>query len=215
MRNEKRKSFYKRIAMVLSLCAIVLWGLLGTGASLAWFSDTSPEINNIFHFADFELALYHQLPDGSWEEVDGETKLFREEDLFEPGYTQLVYLKVENKGDVPFLFKTMVRVANQTISENVHGDSLELQKYLKFGLSTAKDEAALKESLAQRQYASAIAVEELGYYSSEDMELEAGGFAYIALVVHMPESVGDEANYRGDITPKVELGIIVEATQLK
>ena len=215
MRNENRKSRYKRIAMVLSLCAILVWGLLGTGASLAWFSDTTPEIHNIFHFADFDLRLYHQLPDGSWEEVDGQTKLFREEDLFEPGYTQVVYLMVENNGDVPFEFNTMVRVSDQTLTENVYGDTFELQKYLKFGLVTSKDETALKASLSDRQKAVAVAVEDLGYYSSQAMELEAGGFAYIALIVHMPESVGDEANYRGNVVPEVELGIIVEATQLK
>lgn len=37
----------------------------------------------------------------------------------------------------------------------------------------------------------------------------------MALVVRMPEEVGNEANYRGDDIPKVELGIIVKADQQK
>ena len=32
---------YKKIALSLALCLLLIWGLLGTGASLAWFKDTS------------------------------------------------------------------------------------------------------------------------------------------------------------------------------
>ena len=55
MKSQAKNRLYKRIAFIISLVALVVWVILGTGASLAWFSDTSPEINNIFHFADFEL----------------------------------------------------------------------------------------------------------------------------------------------------------------
>ena len=46
-------------------------------------------------------------------------------------------------------------------------------------------------------------------------ELEAGGDAYVAIVVRMPEDVSDKANYRGDVIPEVQLGLIVNATQKK
>ena len=62
MKPNAKKTSYKRIALALSLCALIIWGILGTGASLAWFTDTSPEINNIFHFADFDLVVAHRLP---------------------------------------------------------------------------------------------------------------------------------------------------------
>ena len=98
MNTQAKKTPYKRIALALSLCALLIWAILGTGASLAWFTDTSPEINNIFHFAEFDLVVSHRLTDGKWEEVDSKTKIFDEEALYEPGYVQVVYLKVENKG---------------------------------------------------------------------------------------------------------------------
>ena len=38
---------------------------------------------------------------------------------------------------------------------------------------------------------------------------------YAALIIYMPEEVGNVANYRGDTVPEVELGITVKAEQIK
>ena len=67
VKPQVKKTPYKRIALVLSLLALIVWGILGTGTSLAWFTDTSPEINNIFHFADFELEVSHYIGEEKWE----------------------------------------------------------------------------------------------------------------------------------------------------
>ena len=210
------KKTYKRIALALSLCALIVWAILGTGASLAWFTDTSPEINNIFHFGEFDLVVSHRLTDGKWEEIDGQTKVFDEEALYEPGYVQVVYLKVENKGTVPFDFYTAVNVNGRTVATNVFGQPFVLQDHLKFGLETADTEEAMKNSIPDRDAAVEIATEPLhNYYESGSFELAPGATKYIALVVRMPEEVGNVANYRGDIIPKVELGITVKADQIK
>ena len=118
--KTQRKTLGKKIALVLSLCALIAWGILGTGASLAWFKDTTPDINNIFHFADFDLVVSHQLTDGKWEEIDEKTKLFDENALYEPGYVQVVYLRVENQGTVPFRFHTAVNVNGCNTATNVN-----------------------------------------------------------------------------------------------
>ena len=146
MENQRRKKPYKKIALALSLCALIVWGILGAGASLAWFTDTTPEINNIFHFADFELEVSHRLTDGKWEKIDGKTDIFDKEALYEPGYVQVVYLKVENKGSVPFKFQTAVNVNGCSVATNVFGQPFLLQDYLKFGITSADSEAAMKNS---------------------------------------------------------------------
>ena len=210
-----KKTPYKRIAMALSLCALLFWGILGTGASLAWFTDTSPEINNIFHFANFDLTVSHRLTDGTWEEVNEKTEIFDKEALYEPGYTQVVYLKVKNNGTVPFRFDTAVNVNGCIKATNVFGQPFMLQEYLKFGLTTADTEAAMKNSVPNREAAVEIADEPLhNYYNSGSFELAPGAEKYIALVVRMPQEVGDVANYRGDTVPKLELGITVKADQI-
>ena len=215
MKTQANKTPYKRIALALTLCALLIWAILGTGASLAWFTDTSPEINNIFHFAEFDLVVSHRLNDGKWEEVDSKTKIFNEEALYEPGYVQVVYLKVENKGTVPFKFDTAVNVNGCIKAINVFGQPFMLQEYLKFGLATANTEEEMKNSIPDRDAAVEIANEPLhNYYKSGSFELAPGKTKYIALIVRMPEEVGNIANYRGDVIPKVELGITVKADQI-
>ena len=215
MKPQAKKRIYKQIALALSLCALLIWAILGTGASLAWFTDTSPEISNIFHFSEFDLVVSHRLNDGKWEEVDSKTKIFNEEALYEPGYVQVVYLKVENKGTVPFKFDTAVNVNGCIKATNVFGQPFMLQEYLKFGLATANTEEEMKNSIPDRDAAVEIANEPLhNYYKSGSFELAPGKTKYIALIVRMPEEVGNIANYRGDVIPKVELGITVKADQI-
>ena len=215
MKPQVKKRIYKQIALALSLCALIVWCILGTGASLAWFTDTSPEINNIFHFAEFDVEVSHRLTDGKWEEVDSQTKIFDEEALYEPGYVQVVYLKVENKGTVPFEFYTAVNVNGCIEATNVFGQKFMLQDHLKFGITTADTEEAMKNSVPNREKAVEIADMPLKNYDTETAVLKPGATKYIALIVRMPEEVGNIANYRGNTIPEVELGITIKADQIK
>jgi len=206
---------YKKIALSLSLAVLVIWGILGTGTSLAWFVDTDEEVKNVFHFAEFDLEVSHRLEDGTWEIVDEDTKIFDDQALYEPGYVQVVYLKIKNKGTVPFDFKTAVSVTDYTLATNVFGQNFQLQDYLKFGLATTATEAQIYEMVATRDLAKEVANMPLSNYATEVASLDAGGEVYTALIVRMPEEVDNVANYRGDVIPKVELGLIVSATQQK
>lgn len=208
----------KKVALSVSLLLVVAWCVLGTGASLAWFTDTDEEVKNIFHFAEFDLEVSHRLEDGTWEKVEQGTKLFDDEALYEPGYVQVVYLRIENKGEVPFDWKTAVTVTDYTEPTNIFGQKFHLQDYLKFGLATAETEEKLFELVATRDLAEEVANMPLNHYYENDYttdasELGAQEMTYLALIVRMPEDVTNIANYRGDIIPRVELGVIVSATQ--
>lgn len=215
MKATHKKLPYKRIALALSLCAILVWGVLGAGTSLAWFSDTSPEINNIFHFAEFDLEVSHRLTDGTWASIDGKTAIFDREALYEPGYVQVVYLKVKNTGSVPFEFYTAVNVNGATEATNLLGQRFVLQDYLQFGITVSDSEDAMKRSVPSREKAVEIADMPLHNYDTETAVLTSGATKYIALIVRMPEEVDNFANYRGTTVPKVDLGITVKATQVQ
>lgn len=214
LKPEKKKS-YKRIALVLSLCTLILWGVLGTGASLAWFTDTSEEVINIFNIAEFDLEVSYRNDEGEWENIEGTTQIFDEEALYEPGYVQVVYLKVENKGDCAFDFKTAVTVNGYTLASNVYGQTFNLQEYLRFGLVIADTESEMDQNVASRDEALRVAERKLSHYATDVAELEAGDAEYIAVVVAMPKTVGNEANYRGSSIPTVDLGISVTADQIR
>lgn len=223
MKFKSNKTLYKRIILCISLCALTLWGVLGTGASLAWFSDTTHEINNIFHFADFELEVSYLDQNKEWSEIKGDTKIFDEEALYEPGYVQVVYLKVKNKGSIPFNFHTAVNVNDCVVATNVFGQEFMLQDYLKFGVVTDLDESDIIDGTLDREFAKAnsntalkeIADMPLHNYATETAILQPNKTAFIALIVRMPEEVDNIANYRGNTVPQVELGITVKAEQIK
>lgn len=204
---------YKKIAMCISFLLVFAWCMMGTGTSLAWFADTDEEVNNIFHFAQFDLEVEYRDEDGNWKTLEGSTEVFDKEALYEPGYTQIVYLKIMNKGDVPFDFKTAVSVLDYNRLNNVFGQPLILQDHLKFGFASASSEDAMDVLVANRELAAAYATNKLSNYATDPVDLGAGKTVYMALVVRMPEEVDNAANYWGDIHPYVELGIIVTATQ--
>lgn len=215
MKPQAKKRSYKKIALALSVCALIVWGILGTGTSLAWFTDTSNDLKNIFHVGEFKLEVSHRLTDGAWEEVDSLTKVFDEEALYEPGYVQVVYLKVENKGHLPFDFNTAVNVNGYILATNVFGHQFNLKDYLLFGVVTTDTEAEMKDAVPDREAAKVIANKKLNNYSTESKRLEAGETAYVTLVVRMPEEVDNIANYRDNVQPKVELGLIIRADQVQ
>ena len=224
---KKRK--FTKVAFALSVCLLLLWGVLGTGTSIAWFMDDTPELVNTFDFADFDLEVYYKVENAqgadAWVLVDEKTKVFDEEALYEPGYTQVVYLKIVNKGDVEFDYKLSVDMTDFVPGVNEAGQLIYLPNYLKFGALIEKN-----EQLLTREVARAISIEDLddgdapakemlplNTYSSSIGQLEADAgeesIDYAALILYMPEVVGNEANYRGSDIPTVDLGITVFASQ--
>lgn len=218
-----RRKFTK-IAFVFSMALIVLWSLLGIQSTIAWYKDETPVAKNTFDIQELDLVVYHKVGD-SWEEVDEDTKLFNEEALYEPGYTQVVYLKIENKGDVDFDYKMAVDMISFVPGESVLGNPIYLPNHLKFGAIIEKDEINLDRELAQSKARTDMhdgsemknEMLPLNTYSSEKGELDANlgedSVDYAAIIIYMPEGVGNEANYRGDAIPEVQLGITVKASQ--
>jgi predicted ribosomally synthesized peptide with SipW-like signal peptide len=209
----KNKKQYKTIALALSLCVIFLWTMLGTGISLAWFNDTSTDTKNIFHVANFDLAVSYKDKSGEWIPVDGSTSVFDDDAIYEPGYAQVVYLKVENKGDCDFQFQSAVSVDKYTEAINRLGQPFSLHEHLKFGAVFSESEQAAADEVKDRDDASRIATMKLSNYWDKSTTIEAGGVTYMAMVVYMPIEIGNESNYYGDVIPKIELGLVFNATQ--
>lgn len=211
---KKQHKKYTKIALTLSICLLVMWAIMGTGTSIAWFTDTSPTKVNVFNIAELDLKVYYKTDTGEYKEVKSDTEIFDKEALYEPGYVQVVYLKIENNGDVPFDYKTAVTVNGYNTSTNVFGQTFALPEHLKFGVVTAEDEAGLTALLATRESAKDYAEADmpLNTYTTTPGSLDAGKESYLAVIVRMPEEVDNVANYRGE-QPTVEMGITVSASQ--
>lgn len=213
---KKRK--WTKMALALSACIFVLWWALGTGATLAWFSD-SDTVRNEFQIGKLKINVSYR-NDGMTEymPLQGTTSAFNDGALYEPGYTQVVRLKIENHGDVDFKYKVAVTVEDFSVGKNIWGEEIYLPNYLRYAVVFGQTEADLQEQVKSRLEARKQASNDwgmLGTWSEiSPYTYDVGENAhYAALVVYMPEEVGNAANYRGFDVPQVKLGIAVFAQQ--
>lgn len=217
MYNGKKRSI-TQIALICSLVLLILWGILGTGASLAWFADTEPAVQNSFVIGDMNLDVFYKNDlVTEYTPVDENTSIFNDKALYEPGYIQVVYLKIVNNGNIDFDYKLAVDATSATIVKSVLGNDIYLPDYLKFGVIFGADEATLNRELAQakadKKFPENAGSFPLNIYSEKDnVTVVTGEERYAALIVYMPGSVGNRANSSGG-TPVVELGITVFAQQ--
>ena len=213
--NRKK---WRKTALALSACLFVLWWALGTGATLAWFSDVET-VRNEFKIGLLDLDVsYKNDIITEYIPLKGATEVFYDDALYEPGYTQVVYLKIENNGDVDFNYKVSVTVEDFTNGKNAWGEEIYLPNYLRYGVVFAESETELQEMVRDRLNTRTHATNDwgmLGTWSEVSPYIfEAGENPhYAALIIYMPEEVGNAANYRGFVEPRVELGITVFAQQ--
>ena len=206
-----------KVALLLSLSLLALWMFLGTGTSLAWFSDTTPVMRNSFIIGDLDLSVYYKDKADNYKEVLSDTVIFDDEALYEPGYVQVVRMKVVNSGDVDFDYKLSIDIDDSTVvlGENEQGQAIYLPNYLRFGVAYGSDEIELEREIAKELAPLDANLYLDGYTDIRSLDANAteDNTDYVALILYMPEEVGNIANYRTNKIPHIELGITVLASQ--
>lgn len=203
--------------MVISLIMMILWAIMGTGTTIAWFTDTTPAQKNTFLIGYLDLEVYYKNDLVSdYTLLDSETPVFNDEALYEPGYTQVVFLRIDNIGEIDFNYKLSVDRNSYHDSVSVLGTTLHLPKYLRFGVIFAEDEPTLARKTAQAltelEMMDTLLLNQ--YTKIDDHTVQTGESRYAALIVFMPEHIGNEANYKtGASVPWVKLGLTVYAQQ--
>lgn len=208
-KNKSKLSIRKTLLLnVVSLCLCVAM-LVGT--TFAWFTDSIVSKNNIITSGNVDVELEYYT-NGQWMSVTESTKLFDDNALWEPGYTAVVYLRVSNAGSLALKYRLGVNIVSETGSVNVLGEDFSLSDYIEFG--AVNDVATVFESReAARDAVSDPLPLSQGY--EHEKTLAAGSEPhYVALVVYMPEDVGNEANHAKDADPaRIQLGVNLVATQ--
>ena len=200
-------------SLLASVFALVLCVAMLVGSTFAWFTDTATTgVNKITSGKlDVKLSYAKDKNCTEWAEVKNTTKLFDDSALWEPGHTEVAYLKVENAGNLALKYQLSVNVANEVAGKNANGDTIKLSDYIKMGvvenqsMSFADRNAARTAVEATAQNIKTSTVD--GTIAANDTNAQ-----YVALVVYMPETVGNEANY-GTKAPSIDLGVKLVATQ--
>lgn len=214
-----KKSKWTKVALALSACLFVLWWALGTGATLAWFSDTDV-VRNKFEIGLLQMDVaYRHVNDIDYTDLQSATEVFNDEALYEPGYTQVVYLRIDNRGNMPFNYKFAVTVNHVDIGYNQWGEEIYLPNFLRYGVVFGRTEAEVETQVQDRITAQNNAPNDwgsLGTWSEPSPYTYevTDDYHYAALIVYMPEEVNNFANYHGSAQPRVELGITVSAQQV-
>ena len=206
MKSTKKSLIASALSLVLCISMLL-------GTTYAWFTDSVTSGKNKINAGNLDIDLEYTTDGTNWNPVTESTKLFNDEALWEPGYTEVAYLKLSNKGTLALKYQLAINIANEVAGTNVAGDSFKLSDYIKMGVVENWDETVYADRAAAR-----AAVSEAGniatYTKQGDMLAGADALTF-AIVAYMPEDVGNEANYKtGTTAPSIEMGVNVVATQL-
>ncbi len=207
-----------RRTLVASVLALVVCAAMLIGTTFAWFTDSVTSGRNTIVAGNLDVELeYATVVDtqtgtlSGWKTVQDATDLFAD-GLWEPGYAQVVYLRVSNLGSLALKYQLSMNILSETAGVNVDGQTFNLSDELQYGAVLNQSVPFANRDVAIDAVTSPVALSTP--YASGEMHLAANAEPqYLALVVYMPETVGNEANYRGDAVPTIELGVNLVAAQ--
>ena len=209
--NNKRAT--KR-ALLTSIMALVMCVVMLVGTTFAWFTDTASTGVNKIQAGNLDVKLeYKNSEQTAFAETNTNTKVFKDGALWEPGHVEYVVLKISNAGNLALKYKLGINIASETGSTNVLGNEFKLSDYIKFGVADEDLSGKTRDEMVAAVTDSKLINEG---YSKENNLNKTNDADIVTLVVWMPKSVGNEANYKvaeGITAPSIDLGINVVATQ--
>ena len=198
-------------AFLMSVISLLMCVSMLVGTTFAWFTDSVTSANNIIMAGNLDIELEYWDGD-SWEDVEGKSDILTN-DLWEPGVTEIAYLRVANAGSLALKYQLGINIVAETLGVNQAGESFKLSDYIRFGI--VEDVNGETDAYATREDAVAAVnnAQALNAGFTKAASMTAGEELYMALVVYMPTTVDNVANHNGTNVPKIELGINVFATQ--
>ena len=191
--NESTKT---KKALRGSLFALFLCIILLIGTTFAWFTDTASTGVNKIQAGNLDVELEYSTDMEQWKTADSKTKLFDESILWEPGVTQVVYLRVKNAGNLALKYTMGMNSSLQsTRGKNVNNEKYYIGDYLKMGAATVNEKLTTREAAWAAVEGNVSTVAEKNPLIDDPQILEAGKTtAPMAVVIYMPTTVGNEAN---------------------
>lgn len=243
-KSTKRALFSSAIAFLLCLTMLI-------GTTFAWFTDSASSANNIIRAGNLDIEMSYAKPvkDGEilaydaleWNPVKEDTELFDNDALWEPGFTQAVYLKISNVGSLALKYKLDIAIISEIIGTSVLGDDIKLSDILMIDIHQMMIEEGETPQVytGRTEGADAVTVDEwynsfsatspdatpchktLSENEGEEIILEAGDEVFVAMGIYMPTTVGNEANHKtaeeggaaDKYQPSIKMGVNLVATQ--
>ena len=209
------KSKNTKRALLASVLSLMLCAAMLVGSTFAWFTDSVTSGKNKIVAGNLDIELEYCLDPSAegaeWKSVQDAEDIFGGITLWEPGTAGVVYFRLSNLGTLAFKYKLGMNFTDTVIGTSVMGNEIKLSEILEFGIVSeqaatfANREAAIKAVNGAKKLNAG--------YSEEQTMAVTDEKSYFALVVYMPTTVDNEANYRGDVVPSIDLGVTLFATQ--
>lgn len=203
-------------ALISSALAILMCVAMLIGTTFAWFTDTASTGVNKIQAGNLDVKLMYSTDMQTWKEATDQTKLFDDHALWEPGYTQVVYLKIVNAGNLALKYEAgFSKNYTSNRGKNVNGDWYRVDNYLKIGTAETATKFANREDVWSAITATEKTLAKDVMLTDGWITLKAGESSKpLAVAIYMPTSVGNEANASRHRPSSVSgLGIEVRATQ--
>ena len=203
-------------ALISSTLAILMCAAMLIGTTFAWFTDTASTAVNKIQAGNLDVKLMYSTDMVTWKEATDQTKLFEDSALWEPGYTQVVYLKVVNAGNLALKYEAgFSKNYTSNRGKNVNGDWYRVDNYLKIGTVETETKFTSREDVWTAIAATEKTLAKDVMLTDGWITLKAGESSKpFAMAIYMPTSVGNEANASRLRPSSVSgLGIEVRATQ--
>lgn len=214
MKHKSTKS-----ALLMSFTSLLLCFAMLIGTTFAWFTDSVTSGVNKIVAGNLDVEVEYSKDGSNWADLQNSDSLFTGA-LWEPGHTEVVYLRVKNAGTLALKYDLKVSPVSESGGINQEGNSFKLSDYIKFATVSADTLTTYTRETARTAVGGGVALNS-GLLQSGELQPKAASAAdlptkYVTLVVYMPEDVGNVANYKtGTTAPEIDLGITVLATQLK
>ena len=203
-------------ALLTSALALLMCVAMLVGATFAWFTDTASTGVNKIVSGNLDVKLMYSTDMQTWKEATDQTKLFDDNALWEPGYTQVFYLKIVNAGKLALKYEAgFSKNYTSNRGKNVNGDWYRVDNYLKIGTAETATKFANREDVWSAISATEKTLAKDVMLTDGWITLNAGEESEpFAVAIYMPTSVGNEANASRLRPSSVSgLGIEVRATQ--
>ena len=120
-------------ALLTSALAILACVAMLIGTTFAWFTDTASTAVNKIQSGNLDVELEYSKDFSEWKKVNDTTKVFEDSTLWEPGRTEIVYLRVKNAGTLALKYTLGLYNLYESKGKNVAGDYYYLSNFVKLG----------------------------------------------------------------------------------
>ena len=201
-------------SLVLSCLSMLICVTMLIGSTFAWFTDTASTAVNKIQAGNLDVELEYSKDFSEWTKVTDTTKVFEEGTLWEPGRTEIVYLRVKNAGNLALKYTLGIYNLYENRGKNVFDEYYKLSDYVKLGAAEADGAYTDRAAAISAVQDSAKTLKSIGDTGVVGADLAANNAKVYAMVLYMPTEVGNEANPKSKSwAAKVSFGIRVSATQ--